>query len=100
MLPSLAPNPVTLTTSPGLAASGLQPWLNSRGLSHTEQLRMTERYRRPNFGRIEIEVTYEDPGAFESPLQATVGAGAAFKVRLLAQGLSSRATTSNPGNSS
>ena len=47
-------------------------WLNGRGLSHTEQLRMTERYRRPNFGRIEIEVTYEDPGAFESPLQSTV----------------------------
>ena len=47
-------------------------WLNSRGLSHTGDLRMTERYRRPNFGRIEIEVTYEDPRAFEAPLQATI----------------------------
>ena len=47
-------------------------WLNSRGLSHTGELRMTERYRRPNFGRIGIEVTYEDPRAFEAPLQATI----------------------------
>ena len=47
-------------------------WLNSRGVSHTGQLRMTERFRRPDFGRMEIEVTYEDPGAFESPLNATI----------------------------
>lgn len=47
-------------------------WLNSRGLSHTEQLRMTEHYRRLDFGRVEIEVTYEDPGAFESPLHSTI----------------------------
>ena len=47
-------------------------WLNSRGISHTDQLRMTERFRRPNFGRIEVEVTYDDPGAFESPLNATI----------------------------
>ena len=47
-------------------------WLNSRGVSHTGQLRMTERFRRPDYGRMEIEVTYEDPGAFESPLNATI----------------------------
>ncbi len=47
-------------------------WLNSRGVSHTGQLRMTERFSRPDFGRMEVEVTYEDPGAFESPLNATI----------------------------
>ena len=47
-------------------------WLNRAGVSHTEDLRITERYRRPNFGRMEIEVTYDDPGAFESPLHATI----------------------------
>ena len=47
-------------------------WLNRAGISHTEDLRITERYSRPNFGRMEIEVTYDDPGAFESPLQATI----------------------------
>jgi hypothetical protein len=34
---------------------------------HTEQLRMTERYRRVDFGHLEIQVTYEDPGAFSKP---------------------------------
>ena len=47
-------------------------WLNRAGVSHTEDLLITERYRRPNFGRMEIEVTYDDPGAFESPLHASI----------------------------
>ena len=34
---------------------------------HTEALRMTERYRRVDFGRLEILVTFEDPGAFAKP---------------------------------
>ncbi len=46
-------------------------WLN-RGLSHTDQLRITERYRRVDFGHIEVNVTYEDPGAFESELHAVI----------------------------
>lgn len=47
-------------------------WLHPEGLGHTEQLRVTERYRRPDFGHMQVEVTYEDPGAFESPLRAVV----------------------------
>lgn len=47
-------------------------WLTRSGISHTEDLRITERYRRPDFGHIEIDVTYEDPGTFDSPLHATV----------------------------
>lgn len=34
---------------------------------HTEQLRMTERYRRADFGHLEIRVTFEDAGAFAKP---------------------------------
>lgn len=49
-----------------------QTWLN-RGLSHTDQLRITESYRRSDFGSIEVSVTYEDPGAFESELHAVIG---------------------------
>ena len=45
-------------------------WLHSQGLSHTENLRITERYRRPDFGRLQIEITYEDPGLFDSPVHA------------------------------
>ena len=47
-------------------------WLTRSGISHTEDLRITERYRRPDFGHIEIDVTYEDPGTFDSPLHATI----------------------------
>jgi hypothetical protein len=33
-------------------------WLTDAGLPHTERLRMTERYRRPDFGHLQVEVTY------------------------------------------
>jgi hypothetical protein len=39
-------------------------WLDAMGHPHTEALRITERYRRVNFGRIELQVTFEDPGAY------------------------------------
>ena len=47
-------------------------WLHTRGLPHTERLRITERYHRSDFGHIQIEVTYEDPGTFDSPLHALI----------------------------
>lgn len=47
-------------------------WLDRRGASHTDQLQITERYRRVNFGHIELNVTYVDPGAFDSPVHATI----------------------------
>jgi hypothetical protein len=34
------------------------------GYPHTEQLRMTERYRRTDFGHLAITVTFQDPGAY------------------------------------
>jgi len=42
-------------------------WLHNEGLSHTESLRVTERYRRVDFGHMQVDVTYEDPGVFDSP---------------------------------
>jgi hypothetical protein len=42
-------------------------WLDRDGHPHTEQLRMTERYRRPSFGTLETEVTLSDPGAYARP---------------------------------
>jgi len=47
-------------------------WLHRRGLSHTEDLRITERYRRQDFGHMQLDVTYDDPGTFDSPLHASV----------------------------
>jgi hypothetical protein len=47
-------------------------WLNPRGLVHTERLRVTERYRRLDFGHMALDVTYEDPGTFDAPLTANI----------------------------
>jgi hypothetical protein len=47
-------------------------WLTREGLPHTEQLRITERYTRLDYGRMTLEITYEDPGTFTEPVQATV----------------------------
>ena len=47
-------------------------WLHAEGLQHTEQLRITERYRRTDFGHLEVAVTYDDPGTFDAPLNAVV----------------------------
>jgi hypothetical protein len=44
----------------------------SSGLPHTEMLHMTERYRRPDFGHLEIQVTFEDPGTFAKPYRGTL----------------------------
>ncbi len=47
-------------------------WLHTEGLPHTEKLRITERYRRLDFGHLQLDVTYEDSGTFDSPLHAVV----------------------------
>jgi len=47
-------------------------WIHRDGLPHTESLRVTERYRRVDFGHIQLEVTFEDPGTFDSPLHAVI----------------------------
>jgi hypothetical protein len=42
-------------------------WLDRDGHPHSEALRMTERYRRPDFGHLEIEVTLNDPAVYARP---------------------------------
>ncbi len=39
-------------------------WLDGQGRPATEQLRVTERFRRPSFGVLELEMTIDDPGAY------------------------------------
>jgi hypothetical protein len=39
-------------------------WLDHDGYPHTEGLRTTERYRRRDFGTLELEVTFSDPRAY------------------------------------
>jgi hypothetical protein len=42
-------------------------WLDAIGHPHTEALRTTERYRRTDFGHMDIQVTLSDPGAYTKP---------------------------------
>ena len=42
-------------------------WLDYDGHPHTEALRLTERYHRRDFGHLDAEVTFDDPGAYERP---------------------------------
>jgi hypothetical protein len=49
-------------------------WLDHDGHPHTEALRMTERYRRRNFGNLELEVTLSDPAAYARPWTVAVRA--------------------------
>jgi len=42
-------------------------WLDLQGRPHTENLHMTERFRRVDLGHLEIEITIDDPGAYEKP---------------------------------
>jgi hypothetical protein len=42
-------------------------WLDVGGLPQTESLKLTERYRRRDFGHLELEVTFDDPKTFAKP---------------------------------
>ncbi|MEO5923595.1 MAG: hypothetical protein ABIR70_07190 [Bryobacteraceae bacterium] len=42
-------------------------WLDRNGSPITEAAKMTERFRRLNYGRLEIELTIDDPGAYTKP---------------------------------
>ena len=39
-------------------------WLDNGGHPHTDALHITERYRRPNFGNLELNVAVNDPKAY------------------------------------
>ena len=42
-------------------------WADADGNPLTESAKITERFRRPNFGNLEIEVTVDDPKAYTAP---------------------------------
>jgi hypothetical protein len=47
-------------------------WLDHRGSPYTEALKVTERFRRVNFGQLDIEVTVDDPKAYTKPFTVRV----------------------------
>ena len=42
-------------------------WLDQEAHPHTEKLHVIERYRRPDLGHLEAEITVEDPGVLSRP---------------------------------
>jgi hypothetical protein len=49
-------------------------WLDNGGLPTSDKLTVIERFRRPNFGRLEIEVTITDPTYYTRPWTVTTDA--------------------------
>jgi hypothetical protein len=49
-------------------------WLDHDGHPHTEALRMTERYHRRNFGNLDLDVNFSDPGAYNKSWTVSVRA--------------------------
>jgi hypothetical protein len=47
-------------------------WLDFAGSPHGEKLRVTERWRRLNFGQMEVEETFTDPEYYSRPLNVKV----------------------------
>jgi hypothetical protein len=47
-------------------------WLDVRGSPLTDQARITERFRRVGFGRLEIDITIDDPKAYTKPFTVRV----------------------------
>ena len=43
-------------------------WLDARGHGHSEDMRVQERFRRRDFGHLEVAVTVEDPKVFTKPV--------------------------------
>ena len=42
-------------------------WLDTRGTPHTEKLKFTERFTRPDMNTLQYQATIDDPGAYTQP---------------------------------
>ncbi len=58
-------------------------WLDARGNPLTNSAKVTERFRRPNFGTLEIEVTVNDPKAYTRPWTVLIRQTAVLDTEML-----------------
>src|SRR5215472_3560216 len=49
-----------------------QSWFDDPGHPHSDALRVTERFRRPDFGHMTVEVTIDDPEAYTKPWSVNI----------------------------
>jgi len=50
-------------------------WLDVGGHPQTESLKITERFRRPDFGHLELDMTFDDPKSFAKPFTLHMSKG-------------------------
>ena len=60
-----------------------QSWFDDPGHPHSDALHVTERFRRPNFGRMEMQITFDDPKAYTKPWTVNVPLQAAPDTELI-----------------
>jgi hypothetical protein len=58
-------------------------WLDMVGHPHSERLRVTERFRRADFGHMQVQVTYDDPETMTRPLTLSVAVNYAADADML-----------------
>lgn len=58
-------------------------WMDNGGHPATESLRLTERFRRPDFGHMEVEITIDDPKAYTKPWKVKLGFNAVPDLELI-----------------
>jgi hypothetical protein len=58
-------------------------WLDTIGHPSTEELHVTERFRRPDWGHLEIQLTIDDPLAYMEPWTVSLHMHALAKGELL-----------------
>jgi hypothetical protein len=58
-------------------------WLDEAGHPHTEDLRVTERFQRTDFGHMRFEVTFDDPKVLIKPLTRSIGVKYAADTEML-----------------
>jgi len=56
----------------GAETSVYDGWLDVNGSPYSEQARFIERFRRPIFGKLEIDVTVEDPKSYLKPFTVRI----------------------------
>src|SRR5215472_17508605 len=56
----------------GAETSPNDGWLDVRGTPYTEQARFIERFRRPTYGKLEIDITVDDAKAYTRPFTLRV----------------------------
>jgi hypothetical protein len=56
----------------GAESGAFDGWLDVRGTPYSDQATFVERFRRPNLGKLEINVTVNDPKSFEKPFTVRI----------------------------